>query len=82
MINVQLEAALDPKMDTLYITINDKALAHTEILDANRFIDYDKHMHPIGVEFLHVSRGVRIGHLPYAEALGAELRRLNIVLAD
>lgn len=54
-------------------------MARTEILDVNRLIDYDRRGHLVGIEFLHVSGGVRLDHLPYAEQLAAELLRIHIL---
>ena len=47
-------------------------------LDDSRYIDYGEDNRPIGVEFLHVSRGVNLDDVPEREAIGELLARHKI----
>ena len=47
-------------------------------LDDSRYVDYGEDNQPIGVEFLHVSRGVNLDEVPERDAVGRLLAKHKI----
>jgi len=74
----------DPEADALYIRLLDEASSSTETIDDSRFVDYTVSGHLKGVEFLDVSKGLRVAGLPVIDtaALAAELRHAGFRIID
>lgn len=72
------EVEVDPSVDAAYVRLQDGVVARTQQLDGARLIDLDRSGEPLGVEFLNVSRGVRLEGLPSREAIEMCLRERHI----
>lgn len=74
----------DPEADALYLRLLDEPSVSTETIDDSRFIDFTASGRVKGVEFLDVSRGMRVVGLPFVDsaALVAELRRAGFRIID
>ena len=69
----------DSEADAAYIWLRDDAeRAFGLDLDGSRYVDFDTADRPIGVELLHVSRGVDTTGLPVRERIEALLQRHHI----
>lgn len=78
-----LSLEYDPQADAIYVWLAPPGTAskRTEALDDARAVDYDDNGHPIGVEFLSVSRGIELDAVPDAAAIAALLARLPDIKA-
>jgi uncharacterized protein YuzE len=69
----------DSEADAAYVWLREDAgRAFGLDLDSSRYVDFDPTDRPIGVELLHVSRGVDTTGLPVREHIEALLQRHHI----
>ncbi len=69
----------DPRADAIYVYLREGVeRAFGQNLDDSRYVDFGADSRPIGVEFLHVSRGVNLDDVPEREAVGRLLARHKI----
>ena len=67
------------RADAIYIYLReDVEQAFGLNLDDSRYVDYGEDQQPIGIELLHVSRGVNLDEVPDREAVGPLLARHKI----
>ncbi len=61
----------DPSVDALYVEFSERPVAYTDDISRHSYyergIDYAADGTPVGAEFLHVSRGVDLTDVPYAD---------------
>jgi uncharacterized protein YuzE len=83
MSTLALSLEFDPQADAIYVWLAAPGTSshRTEALDDGRAVDYDDDGHPIGVEFLAVTRGVDLADVPEADAISALLARLPSIKA-
>jgi uncharacterized protein YuzE len=71
----------DSEADAAYIWLReDMGRAFGLDLDSSRYVDFGADQRPIGIELLHVSRGVDATGLPAREQIEVLLRRHHIRL--
>jgi len=69
----------DSEADAAYIWLReDIERAFGLDLDSSRYVDFGADERPVGVELLHVSRGVDTASLPVRERIEVLLRRHHI----
>ena len=71
----------DPMADAIYVQLNKHPVAITKELDDSRIIDYDETGQPTGVEFLFVSQGINLTHVPEARRIAAALTDAGFAIA-
>ncbi len=74
----QLRIEHDVQANALYVYLRDAPYAYGKSLDDARHIDYGADDQPIGVEFLNVSRGVKVDGVPEQRRIGRALEEGNI----
>lgn len=60
---------IDPTVSAAYVTLTEKDVDRTEVLDQRRRIDYDAFGELVGIEFLDVLHGVDLHDLPFRPQL-------------
>ena len=68
----------DPEADAVYIYLSAKTYAYGKDLDDSRHIDYASDGTVIGIELLHVKKGVNPDNLPEQEKVTRLLEHKNI----
>lgn len=71
----------DSAADAVYSQLNKHPIAITKDLDDSRIIDYDETGQPTGVEFLFVSQGINLTHVPEARRIAAALTDAGFAIA-
>jgi uncharacterized protein YuzE len=64
----------DQGADALYIQFSDAPVARTDEVAEGTAIDFDRHGHPVGVEFLDVSEGINLRAVPHAVEIAELLK--------
>jgi uncharacterized protein YuzE len=73
----------DPEANAVYVSLAPGRSVYTQGIDANRFVDFDQYGTLLGIEFLDVSAGVRVGGLPVdVMVLARALRQSGIPVLD
>lgn len=60
---------IDPSVNAAYVTVTEKDVDRTEVLDQRRRIDYDERGTLVGIEFLDISHGAELQGLPFRPQL-------------
>ena len=74
-----MQVQYDTEADALYVRLASGEVARTRRLDSSRAVDYRADGTVVGVEFLFVSKGVRLEGVPEAEGIERALASLPSV---
>jgi hypothetical protein len=66
----------------MFIPLNDLPYGYGVALDSRRRVDFTADGQPIGVELLHVSKGVLLDDLPQREDVAWALREAGIHILE
>ena len=72
-----MQVQYDTEADALYVRLEAGEVARTRRLDSSRAVDYRADGAVVGVEFLSVSKGVRLEGVPEVERIGAALASIH-----
>ncbi len=73
----------DPAADAVYVSFSEGRSAYTQDVDESRFVDFDQQGALLGIEFLNVDSGMRVGGLPVdIIALARALRQEGLPVLD
>jgi uncharacterized protein YuzE len=72
-----MQIRFDTEADALYVQLTEpRGQVGTRVLDDLRFVDYDEDDSVVGVEFIQVSRGIKLDGVPRPDEIGRALHSL------